>query len=132
MNSFSRTAMNTANIYKSLTKISNHKLLFRTTIDKPIFSPFAMQAMRLSTNNLPKKSNEIEDLQKQIKSLEKKITDFHNENVSFFEDIERRSELRKQDIEKQSKFRKQDIQETIALYFFLNILFTATIGLWIY
>jgi hypothetical protein len=132
MNSLTKTAMNTSNIYRSLTKLSNTRLLFRTTIDKTIFSPFTMQAMRLSTTKPPEKSNEIEDLKKQIKSLEKKITDFHNENVSFFEDIERRSNLRMQDIEKQSKFRKQDIQETIALYFFLNILFTATIGHYIY
>ena len=134
MNSLTKTAMNSSNIYRSLTKLSNTKLLFRAIVDKPVFSPFTMQAMRLSTipTKPSEKSNEIEDLRKQIKSLEKKIEDFHNENVSFFEEIERLSLFRTQDIQKQSKLRKEDIQETIALYFFLNILFTATIGHFIY
>lgn len=106
--------------------------MFRAMINKPIFSPFTLQAMRLSTADkandirdkklsIEDKKLSVEDLQKQIKSFEKKIELLHQENVSFF-----------QSMEKKSLLRKQDIQETIALYFFLNILFSATIGHFIY
>jgi hypothetical protein len=52
MNSLTKTAMNSSNIYRSLTKFSNTKLLFRATVDKPIFYPFNIQTVKLSTTRI--------------------------------------------------------------------------------